>query len=120
MRTEQWIYAGTKAAVVLPNELHDAQLVLVFGSPKAIRHETHGMVREKYAAAIIAGCSSSGEISGSGIYDHCVVVTAVKFEASHIQFFSVELSGVDQSSASRQFARQYYPRHRSEACPDSF
>ena len=62
-------------------------LFLIFGGRK-ILHNTAFIkdIRKAYPNAIITGCSTSGEISGTNVNDQSLTLTAVKFESTNIVY----------------------------------
>ncbi len=48
-------------------------------------------LKEKYAKAIIIGCSTAGEILGNQVLDGTIALTAVKFEKTKTKSISVDL-----------------------------
>ncbi len=62
-------------------------LVLFFGG-RDFLNETQIIkkIREAFPEAILTGCSTSGEISGTNVYDQSLTLTAVKFESTKIMY----------------------------------
>jgi len=64
-----------------------AQLVLVFGERKAlVEQNIISEVRSRYPKAILVGCSTAGEIGNDKLLENSVVVTAVQFEKTRLDF----------------------------------
>src|SRR5450432_2228557 len=87
MKTEQLKWNGSRgwSPLAPPSLGESAQLVLVFGATAALH--IPGLVREIrefYPAAVIAGCSTAGEICGTEVSDDAIVITAVQFEHTQI------------------------------------
>lgn len=60
-------------------------LLLIFGGRKILQNSSIlKYLREAYPEAIITGCSTSGEISGTNVNDQSITLTAVKFENTNI------------------------------------
>ena len=58
-----------------------ANLVLVFGSVKRFGDsKLESILKTRYPAAQIIGCSTSGEISADGVFDDSLQITAVLWE----------------------------------------
>jgi hypothetical protein len=67
-----------------------AQLVLCFGAPGALgRAELVEQLRAWYPAAVLAGCSTAGEILGTRVHDDALVATAVHLERSTLDWTAV-------------------------------
>ena len=81
MKTEQvrWLDGSWTGE----STLSGAQLVLAFGSRRAIRSAGPGEeAKRRYPGAILFGCSTAGEIDGTQVRDESVVLTAIKLEKS--------------------------------------
>ncbi|MFM9835975.1 MAG: FIST signal transduction protein [Methylophilaceae bacterium] len=58
-----------------------ANLVLVFGSVKRFNEgKLQGALKARYPVAQIVGCTTSGEISPSGVYDDSIQITAIQWQ----------------------------------------
>ena len=66
------------------------QLVLVFGSVSALQGNANAL-SQAFKGAHIAGCSTAGEISLSGVTDASLVVTAIHFQQCEVIQVSTEL-----------------------------
>ncbi|MFZ6876498.1 FIST signal transduction protein [Undibacterium sp. Di27W] len=74
------------------------QLVLFFGSSDLLSNPAYFQaVRKAFPDAIIAGCSTAGEIHGTAVYDDTVVVTVVDFEYTSLHFSKVDILEASQS-----------------------
>jgi hypothetical protein len=72
-----------------------AQLVLVFGAPGALREPgVMDAVRAANPAAHLFGCSTSGEIAGTVVSDEALILTAVEFERTQVRGARVDLAKV--------------------------
>jgi hypothetical protein len=61
--------------------LPNANLVLVFSSVKRFSEgKLQSLLKERYPAAQVVGCSTSGEISESGVFDDSIQITAILWE----------------------------------------
>ena len=77
------------------------QLVLAFGSVAGLQQHAQAL-KQAFAQTHLAGCSTAGEISATGVSDDTVVVTALSFERTRVAQFSTELQGMDDSFAAGQ------------------
>ena len=69
--------------------LPDANWVLVFGSVNRFNERGFAKnLRKRYPDAQIIGCTTSGEITGDGVYDDSIHITAMKWERSTLRFIS--------------------------------
>lgn len=69
-----------------------ADLVFVFGYRKLMLDEEFTFVlKNYYPEAVLFGCSSAGEISGTEVIDHSVVITAIEFENSKVKLESIQI-----------------------------
>lgn len=75
-----------------------ADLVLVFGSGRRLAATPFETLRRLFPQAVIAGCSTAGEILGTRVTDDGLTLTAVRFAATRVRLARVS---VEESSASR-------------------
>jgi hypothetical protein len=73
-------------------------LVLAFGSVAALQGGADA-IAQAFPNAQRAGCSTAGEISGKGVEDGSLVVTALKFDRVHAAQVSTVLAGMQDSFA---------------------
>src|SRR5262245_21044904 len=83
----------------LPGKLRtEAQLVLLFGSPAALKQtKWQEDIRSAYPKAHWLGCSTAGEIYGTEVTDETLVATAVAFEHTQLHGARLQLDEVDGS-----------------------
>jgi hypothetical protein len=88
-----------------PND--KAQLVLIFGSRTLAKSiDIQKNIASQYPNAQIIGCTTSGEISDTRIYDESLCLTAIEFKSSKIDVFTVDINS-DPSSAFRRLAEHF-------------
>src|SRR5215472_15925822 len=89
-------------------QLPQAQLVLLFGSPTALRVPTPlHQLQAAYPRALLLGCSTAGEIVGTSVFDEGLVATAVHFEHTVLQARCLALQeGMSSFQAGEVLARQ--------------
>jgi hypothetical protein len=82
------------------------QLVLAFGSPGTLGQQAlFDQLRAWHPNALIAGCSTAGEILGTRVHDDSLVATAVQFERSTIDWVVVPVAkDTDGREAAEQIA----------------
>ena len=85
------------------------QLVLVFGSVNALQVSAKALM-QAFHGAHIAGCSTAGEISRSGVTDESLVVTAITFHQCEVSQVSTELRGMEDSQAAGRRLAQGFKR----------
>lgn len=74
--------------------------VVVFGAVDFFTDESFvGALREAFPAALVTGCSTAGEIAGTGVLEDLCVVTAVRFEHCRLRQASTVLTGMADSLA---------------------
>ncbi len=102
----RWV-ANSGWTVRSGSEPVDAQLVLVFGATALLnRSELITEIRAKNSRALVFGCSTAGEISGTEVTDDSLVVTAIQFEHTKIHSSQASLSsGLGSEAAGEQIAR---------------
>ncbi len=88
----------------------EADLVLAFGGRQILEtNKIFDDLKSFYPKANILTCSTSGEISGTEVFDDTVVSTAIHFERSETKVYSREIKSIDSSQeAGREIAR-YFP-----------
>lgn len=79
------------------------QLILFFGSTALLSDSAYFLpLRKAFPDAIIAGCSTAGEIHGTTVSDDTVVVTIIDFEHTRLHFSKVEIHEAAHSFAAGQ------------------
>lgn len=112
MRTAQVILTTTRpdAIELAPLLQLPAQLVLAFGSV-AMLNAWAQTLAQAFGSTHLAGCSTAGEISGRGVGDDSLVLTALAFDTSQVQQVSTELRSMDDSQAAgRRLAQGLAPQ----------
>lgn len=84
-----------------------AQLVFVFGATDILKEpQPFQELKKMFPAASIVGCSTSGEIFGTQVFDNTISVTAIVFEKSSFQGAQIDLAGIaDSFEAGEKLAR---------------
>jgi hypothetical protein len=72
-------------------------LVFVFSSAGDAVNRLLTALKSHNSASTIIGCSTAGEISGTGVYDKTATVTAVKFEKTQVKVASAQIESVEKS-----------------------
>jgi hypothetical protein len=100
MKIEQCTWRKDKGWVSQPpGKLKKAQWVLTFGSREILQEPDHILnIRKTYPQALIIGCSTAGEISGTRVFDDSLVITAVEFEHTTVKGVQVSLNDVNMDS----------------------
>ena len=83
-------------------------LILVFAAPAWFTDASFGdELAKAFPDAIVLGCSTAGEISGTGVHaGHCIV-TAMRFERTGLDVASTNLADMaDSAAAGRRLAEQ--------------
>lgn len=80
--------------------LRDANIVFAFTNNHRLRADGfQEALRRAYPNAVLAGCSTAGEIRGQHVLDDSLVITALKLEQSSVQGASVALDAFPSSYA---------------------
>ena len=100
MKISQRFLAGQTASplrgAVAPDETAD--LVLAFGSKELLNDgDSFGALRALYPAAHLCGCSTAGEICGTGVFDDTLAATVISFEGTRIMGAGITLTAVSNS-----------------------
>lgn len=78
--------------------LPSANLVLVFGSVKRFGEaKLQSTLKARYPTAQIIGCSTSGEITASGVYDDSLQITAILWEKTVQRVTHTKMTGMQNS-----------------------
>lgn len=78
--------------------LATANLVLVFGSVKRFTEgRLQSFLKLRYPTAQIVGCSTSGEISPTGVYDDSIQITAILWEKTVQRVAHTKMTGMQSS-----------------------
>jgi len=77
----------------------EPNLILLFGG-KTILQESQWVqeIRRKFPQAILAGCSTSGEINGTSVHDETISANFVAFEKSSVVYHETDISDPEKSS----------------------
>ncbi len=78
--------------------LASANLVLVFGSVKRFNEgKLQSTLKARYPTAQIVGCTTSGEISPTGVYDDSIQITAIQWQKVMQRVASAKIAGMQDS-----------------------
>ncbi|CAG0962230.1 Cyclic di-GMP phosphodiesterase CdpA [Methylophilaceae bacterium] len=78
--------------------LPNANLVLVFGSVKRFSEgRLAAFLKDRYPTAQIVGCTTSGEINPSGVYDDSLQITAILWEKTMQRVSNVRVNDMQSS-----------------------
>lgn len=85
----------------------NASLVLIFGSTALLRDaDRMAEIRARYPGAVLAGCSTAGEICGIRVRDDSLSVTAVRFEHTTLKLAQASVGeAADSREAGARLAR---------------
>lgn len=88
--------------------LPSANLVLVFGSVKRFSEgKLQGFLKSRYPTAQLVGCTTSGEISQTGVFDDSIQITAIQWEKTIQRVAQTKMSGMQSSfEAAASLAKQ--------------
>jgi hypothetical protein len=87
---------------------NQAQLVLVFGSHALLKERTCiAELKQAYPLAYLLGCSTAGEIYDTQVLDDTLVVTAIQFEYSTLQYAHARIvDNMSSVAVGEQLARK--------------
>ena len=75
----------------------DADLILVFADTAFITHPQFQNILTQ-SGAVVAGCTTAGEIAGVDVLDHQAAITAITFSHSQVKLVSTPLSSMQDSA----------------------
>lgn len=106
MRLEQRLWSPGSGWDGSPH-LPDARLVLVFGGRDGLGPAALAGLARDYPEAIVAGCSTAGEIAGVHVHDDHAVATAVRFAGTEVRSAHIDLHpGEGSAQAGARLAGQ--------------
>jgi len=110
MRTVQVILkrASPDAASLSTLVAIKPQLVLAFGSVQMLQNWSETLLAA-FPDSCVAGCSTAGEISGQGVGDESLVLTALALDTTRVAQVSTALLGMEDSQAAGRRLAQGLP-----------
>jgi hypothetical protein len=88
---------------------NEAQLVLCFGAKSILQNEdVYAILKDKFPAAVIAACSTAGEIYHTSVLDDTLAVTAVRFNKTTVQPKSISIKDYTDSYAAGKALMQQF------------
>ncbi|MFT6188340.1 MAG: hypothetical protein ACJAW8_000197 [Oleispira sp.] len=79
---------------------HNAQLVLLFGSRQlAADQAIRSQISSHFPNAEIMGCTTSGEVIDTQIYDESLCLTAIEFSRSQVKVHTVDINNAPKDAA---------------------
>lgn len=107
MEIEQQFWIGERPAEAAAKLGGPAALVLVFGSTARLAATPFEALREAFPEALIVGCSTAGEILGTGVHDDTLTTTAVRFAHTDVKLARTRIDKPENSlAAGAELARQ--------------
>lgn len=116
MQVKQYYWTNSQGWFPALSEVADAdaQLVLAFGSTTVLQNSAVlAPIKLAYPHAIYLGCSTAGEIYGTQVLDDSLVVTAIKFDHTHLEGAKIILDkgqGETSFHAGQRLARSLPPQ----------
>ncbi len=112
MKIEQRKWTAKTGWTQTPSELTTPpQLVLVFGSSSLISDEKYfEQIKSFYPNSHILQCSTAGEILDTVVSDNSLVVTAILFEKSTLNFGEINISNSEDSFMAGQNVASQLPQ----------
>ncbi len=90
-----------------------AQLVLLFGSPAALREAAWQQdIQAAFPLAYQFGCSTAGEIAGVEVTDESLVATAIAFEQTQLKGAHIKIERADESFKAGEALAQALPHEK--------
>ncbi|MDA3928164.1 MAG: FIST C-terminal domain-containing protein [Prolixibacteraceae bacterium] len=112
MKTEQSIYSESKGWLKKSQaQISDkAQLVFLFGNKNLLKNQIPiDHIKNEYPNATILGCSTSGEIYNTEVFDDNIISTAIYFERTKIKIAKKEISSMENSfQVGESLAKELY------------
>lgn len=88
-----------------------AQLVLCFGAKQVLESiDVFQLLKDKFPRAVIAICSTAGEIYHTNVLDHTLSITAIQFGSTFVKPFTVDIDTFSNSyEAGSSLFQQFDP-----------
>lgn len=97
MKTAQ-VVLHQQEALELETLNFQPDLIIIFGGKEFLLSSSHVQeIRRKFPQAIMAGCSTAGEISGVAVKDESLAINFLKFEKSRVAYQEIEITNSDHS-----------------------
>ncbi|MBL7748643.1 MAG: FIST C-terminal domain-containing protein [Chitinophagaceae bacterium] len=81
-----------------PLDEQHAQLVLCFGAKQVLESiAVFELLKDKFPRAVVAICSTAGEIYHTGVLDHTLSITALQFDCTSVKPFTVDIDAFSNS-----------------------
>ena len=107
--------------LTVSSPLPAANLVLVFGSVKRFgESKLESILKTRYPAAQIIGCSTSGEITAEGVFDDSLQITAILWEKTIQRVTHTKMSGMQKEQKqlfvgeSKKFWKRFFSKKRRQ------
>lgn len=85
MHIGQWEWSRESGWKNLAGAPEKAELVLLFGGGACLRDPSAlSEIRDRFPTAVLAGCSTAGEIMDTSVHDDSLVATTVQFESTRV------------------------------------
>ncbi|NOT50485.1 MAG: histidine kinase [Chitinophagaceae bacterium] len=81
-----------------PLDEQQAQLVLCFGAKQVLESiDVFQLLKDRFPRAVIAICSTAGEIYHTNVLDHTLSITAIQFDSTSVKPFTVDIDAFSNS-----------------------
>ncbi len=98
VRQESLTADKTLSTLPINSPLISANLVLVFGSVKRFNdNNLLSTLKARYPTAQIVGCSTSGEINATGVFDDSLQITSIQWEKTLQRIASTQMTNMQSS-----------------------
>lgn len=106
MRVATMTYAAASGWSVCDETMTSPHLVLWFAAPQLARAPAvYDALRSRFPKALIAGCSTGGEIHGDEVLDGVAVAAAIRFQGAAVRGVETKVTAeMDASIAGREIA----------------
>ncbi|HAJ47677.1 MAG TPA: hypothetical protein DCL54_13970 [Alphaproteobacteria bacterium] len=107
MKIEQGLWIAQRGWTWDQRGLPGARLVLCFGAPMALEQSgVREAVVNRYGQAILAVCSTGGEIHGAEVFDDSVTAIAFDFDHTEVEAVSARVAGAGLEAETGRFLAQ--------------
>ena len=108
--SQQQLHGSGDALNLLASDRNEGHLVLVFGSTQMLEDPSlHGRLKKAFPGAVLAGCSTSGEITAAGVEDDSMTVTSLEFSKTKVRTHRILVESMaDSWSAGAALVKALY------------
>lgn len=113
MKIAQYLFTAENSWQSTTNsEVENPSLLLVFGQRQRIETtKAYALLKQKFPLTQLIGCSTSGEILDTNVYDESITATAIQFEKSEVVSHHLKINSTEESfDAGQKIVKAFEPK----------